>query len=71
MMDAAGHESHAQLFGIFEVSVLHNIVHLLFGLAGLALARAHDTAPLVPGRRGRRLPRALAFTGSPNRSVGG
>ena len=25
-------------WGIFQVSVLHNIVHLLFGLAGLALA---------------------------------
>jgi hypothetical protein len=44
MMEFAGHDSHAQLFGIFQVSVLHNIVHLLFGLAGLALARTHDTA---------------------------
>jgi hypothetical protein len=44
MMEFAGHGSHAQLFGIFEVSVLHNIVHLLFGLAGLALFRGHDTA---------------------------
>jgi hypothetical protein len=44
MMEFAGHDSHAQLFGIFDVSVLHNIVHLLFGVAGLALARTHDTA---------------------------
>ena len=40
----AGHESDAQLLGIFEVSVLHNIVHLLFGVAGLALARTFDGA---------------------------
>jgi hypothetical protein len=36
----AGHHSDAKLLGIFEVSVLHNIVHLLFGVAGLALARS-------------------------------
>jgi Domain of unknown function (DUF4383) len=38
-MEAAGHQSHAELLGIFQVSVLHNIVHILFGVAGLALAR--------------------------------
>ena len=38
-MSFAGHESDSQLLGIFEVSVLHNIVHLLFGVVGLALAR--------------------------------
>jgi len=43
-MEFAGHESHAKLLGIFEVSVLHNIVHLLFGVAGLAMARAWDSA---------------------------
>jgi hypothetical protein len=37
---AAGHESEAMLLGIFQVSVLHNIVHLLFGAAGIALARS-------------------------------
>ncbi|MEV7328350.1 DUF4383 domain-containing protein [Micromonospora sp. NPDC093244] len=35
----AGHGSGAFLFGVFQVSVLHNLVHLLFGVAGLALAR--------------------------------
>jgi hypothetical protein len=35
----AGHQSDARLFGLFQVSILHNIVHLLFGIAGLALAR--------------------------------
>lgn len=34
----AGHESEALLLGIFQVSVLHNIVHLLFGAAGIAMA---------------------------------
>lgn len=34
----AGHESGAQLFGIFAVSVLHNIVHLAFGVLGFLLA---------------------------------
>jgi hypothetical protein len=32
------------LLGIFQVSILHNIVHLLFGVAGLALARSAATA---------------------------
>ncbi len=35
----AGHDSGAELLGIFQVSILHNIVHLLFGVAGLALAK--------------------------------
>jgi hypothetical protein len=42
----AGHHSGAQLFGVFQVSILHNIVHLLFGAAGIALARRADTARL-------------------------
>jgi len=41
-MEFAGHESGAELLGIFQVSILHNIVHLLFGLAGLAVARRSD-----------------------------
>jgi hypothetical protein len=41
-MAFAGHHSDAKLLGVFQVSVLHNIVHLLFGIAGIALAR---TAP--------------------------
>jgi hypothetical protein len=36
----AGHESGALLLGVFQVSVLHNIVHLLFGLAGLGFANS-------------------------------
>ena len=37
----AGHASGALLLGIFQVSVLHNIVHLLFGVAGILMARTH------------------------------
>ncbi|SEQ06338.1 DUF4383 domain-containing protein [Arthrobacter sp. OV608] len=36
----AGHHSEAMLLGLFQVSALHNIVHLLFGAAGIALARS-------------------------------
>ncbi|GAA3796409.1 DUF4383 domain-containing protein [Sphaerisporangium flaviroseum] len=43
-MAFAGHNSNAHLLGLFQVSVLHNIVHLLFGLAGLALARSWNGA---------------------------
>src|SRR3954451_14795572 len=43
-MSFAGHESGSQLLGIFEVSVLHNIVHLLFGVVGLAMARTPSGA---------------------------
>jgi hypothetical protein len=38
-MTFAGHESTAMLLGVFHVSILHNIVHLLFGVVGLVLAR--------------------------------
>jgi hypothetical protein len=40
----AGHESGALLLGVFQVSILHNIVHLLFGVAGLLLGRTPTQA---------------------------
>jgi hypothetical protein len=40
----AGHHSQAALLGIFNVSILHNIVHLLFGVAGILLARTVSAA---------------------------
>lgn len=43
-LEFAGHESGAMLLGLFNVSVLHNVVHLLFGVAGLALARTGNGA---------------------------
>ena len=39
-MTFASHDSDAHLLGLFQVSILHNIVHLLFGVAGLVLARS-------------------------------
>ncbi|WP_203136659.1 DUF4383 domain-containing protein [Microbacterium sp. JZ31] len=36
----AGHTSEAMLLGIFQVSILHNIVHILYGVVGLLAARA-------------------------------
>ncbi|KTR42275.1 MULTISPECIES: DUF4383 domain-containing protein [Curtobacterium] len=36
----AGNSSMAMLLGLFQVSVLHNIVHLLFGIVGLLAARS-------------------------------
>jgi hypothetical protein len=42
----AGHHSQTELLGIFHVSILHNLVHVAFGVAGLALARAAATAKM-------------------------
>ena len=39
-LSLAGRESQAELLGIFQISVLHNIVHGLFGVVGLVLARS-------------------------------
>lgn len=38
-MSFAGHHSGAMLLGLFQVSVLHNLVHIAFGIAGLVMAR--------------------------------
>jgi hypothetical protein len=35
----AGTDSRAELLGVFQVSILHNIVHLAFGVLGLYAAR--------------------------------
>jgi hypothetical protein len=43
-LEFAGHTSDAKLLGLFEVSVLHNIVHLLFGAVGIAAGRASSLA---------------------------
>ena len=43
-LEFAGDGSNAKLLGLFEVSILHNIVHLLFGVAGLAMAKATKSA---------------------------
>jgi hypothetical protein len=41
-MKFAGHESGAELLGIFQTSILHNIVHLAFGIAGILASRTWD-----------------------------
>lgn len=43
-MTFAGHDSGALLLRVFNVSILHNIVHLLFGLAGVLMARTFSGA---------------------------
>jgi hypothetical protein len=40
----ASHESGAELLGVFQVSVLHNVVHLLFGVIGIAAASRHASS---------------------------
>jgi hypothetical protein len=40
----AGHRSGAQLFGVFGVSILHNLLHIALGVAGLWLARTRAGA---------------------------
>lgn len=45
-MSFASHDSDAELLGIFNVSILHNLVHLVFGVVGVVLARAATTAKL-------------------------
>jgi hypothetical protein len=47
-----GHASDAKLLGVFEVSVLHNVVHLLFGVVGIAA-----------GLRGRQAARTFLIGG--------
>lgn len=42
----ASNDSGAELLGIFQVSVLHNIVHLLFGVVGIAMAKSVSGAKL-------------------------
>lgn len=43
-MAGAGHESMAMLFGVFQVSVLHNLLHLAFGVVGVLASRSTAAA---------------------------
>ncbi|AQA03891.1 hypothetical protein BVC93_17285 [Mycobacterium sp. MS1601] len=47
----AGPESATQLFGIFQTSILHNLIHVAVGVAGLVLATtyARSRAYLLAG----------------------
>jgi hypothetical protein len=44
MLTFAGHHSEAKLLGVFNVSGLHNAVHLLFGVLGIALHGTFNAA---------------------------
>lgn len=39
-----GPDSRAQLFGVFGISMVHNLLHLVFGVAGLLLATSYGRA---------------------------
>ena len=39
----AGHDSNAKLLGIFQTSVLHNIIHIAFGV-GILMAKTPEGA---------------------------
>jgi Domain of unknown function (DUF4383) len=43
-LEFAGDDGDAKILGVFHTSVLHNLVHLLFGLVGLAMARTWSGA---------------------------
>ena len=45
-LGGAGPDSTAKLLGAFQVSILHNIVHLLFGAAGVLLSRTNENSRL-------------------------
>ena len=42
--DFAGEDSEGSLFGVFQTGILHNLVHGLFGVAGIAMSRAAGSA---------------------------
>ncbi len=39
-----GQDGDSELLGIFQINILHNIVHLLFGVIGFAMAKRADSA---------------------------
>ncbi|HEV2784141.1 MAG TPA: DUF4383 domain-containing protein [Actinophytocola sp.] len=43
-LEFVGHHSDALLLGVLSVSVVHNVIHLLFAVAGLALATTAGAA---------------------------
>jgi hypothetical protein len=43
-MQLAGHGSGALLFDVFAVSVVHNLIHIALGIAGLLLASSYARA---------------------------
>jgi hypothetical protein len=45
-MKFSGHESPSELLGLFQVSILHNIVHLAIGIIGLVAASTWEGSRL-------------------------
>jgi hypothetical protein len=43
-MSFASHDSGGLLLGLFQVSILYNIVHLLLGVAGILMSRSFGAA---------------------------
>ena len=43
-MRVAGDESQAQVLGVFQTSVLHNLIHAIAGVVGIVAARKPDNA---------------------------
>src|SRR5687768_1133349 len=41
---AVGGPGHGMLFGLFHVNLMHNLVHLLFGVLGLVMSRTLPAA---------------------------
>ena len=39
-----GQDGDSKLLGIFQINFLHNLVHLLFGIIGFAMAKRADSA---------------------------
>ena len=42
--DFSGEDSPGSLLGVFQTSILHNLVHLVFGVLGLLLSRTWEGA---------------------------
>jgi hypothetical protein len=43
-LQPVGHQSGALLFGVFQISLLQNLIHIAMGVAGLMLARSYALA---------------------------
>ena len=39
-----GQDGDSKLLGIFQINILHNLVHVIFGIAGIAMAKRTDSA---------------------------
>jgi Domain of unknown function (DUF4383) len=64
-LGVAGERTTTLLFGVFAVSVLHNVIHVVYAVAGLVLAASARTARwyLIAGGGGHLLLALLGFVG--------